>query len=244
MSSHDGILRGYRRRGACAWASGEPALHVLLIGAQRLRDRPRVLAGASYVLGWMIAGLRRDPRAEREVRDAVRRDTLGRIRTRARRESAAPGASGRVRRGRGSGFGRARDEGREVAGAHVLVALEPLPHPFDVRVRAIVESLVGAGCDVSVVCPTGHGHERRSERIGPVRVERFQAPPGGEGVLGYLREYVVSLWRLTRIARRIDRERPVDLVLVCNPPDLLAGLKYALRHRPRLLRLPGTVRTL
>jgi poly-beta-1,6-N-acetyl-D-glucosamine synthase len=86
MSSHDGILRGYRRRGACAWASGEPALHVMLIGVQRLRDRPRVLAGSSYVLGWMIAGLRREPRAEREVRDAVRRDTLSRIRIRARRE--------------------------------------------------------------------------------------------------------------------------------------------------------------
>ena len=86
MSSHDGILRGYRRRGACAWASGEPALHVLLIGVQRLGDRPRVLAGASYVLGWAIAGLRRDPRAEREVRDAVREETLSRIRTRARRE--------------------------------------------------------------------------------------------------------------------------------------------------------------
>lgn len=117
----------------------------------------------------------------------------------------------------------------------MLVALEPLPHPFDVRVRAIVEALVGAGYEVSVVCPTGHGHEDRSERIGPVRVERFRAPPGGEGVVGYLREYAVSLWCLARVARRIDQERPVDLVLVCNPPDLLAGIKFAMRHRPRLL---------
>jgi glycosyltransferase involved in cell wall biosynthesis len=137
--------------------------------------------------------------------------------------------------GGGTGLDRTRDEGRRADGAHVLVALEPLPHPFDVRVRAIVEALVDAGYDVSVVCPTGHGHEQRSERIGPVRVERFRAPPGGDGVLGYLREYVVSLWRLVRVARRIERERPIDLVIVCNPPDLLAGLKFGLRHRPRLL---------
>jgi poly-beta-1,6-N-acetyl-D-glucosamine synthase len=86
MSSRDGLLRGYRRRGACAWCSGEPFLHVLLMGVQLHSDRPRVLAGASYVIGWLDAARRRLPRAEPEVLEWMRRDNLGRIRKRARRE--------------------------------------------------------------------------------------------------------------------------------------------------------------
>lgn len=83
MGGHDGVLRGLRRRGTCAWAYGEHPLHVLAVGVQRLRDRPRFAGGASYVLGWALAGLRRMPRAEREVRSEVRRDGLRRLGRRA-----------------------------------------------------------------------------------------------------------------------------------------------------------------
>ena len=89
MGSYDGVLRGYRRRGVCAWCLGEPLLHVLLMGVQLFGDPPRGLTGASYVLGWLGAAIRREPRAEREVRDEVRRDTLLRIRRRARFHLAA-----------------------------------------------------------------------------------------------------------------------------------------------------------
>jgi glycosyltransferase involved in cell wall biosynthesis len=89
MSTHDGILRGYRRRGVCAWCAGEPFLHVVLVGVQRAGDRPRVLAGANYVIGWLGAAARREPRAEAEVLEEVRRETLGRIRRRARTELIA-----------------------------------------------------------------------------------------------------------------------------------------------------------
>jgi len=94
MSTHDGILRGYRRRGVCAWCTGEPFLHVVLVGAQRAGDRPKLLAGANYVLGWLGAAVRREPRAEREVLDEVRRETLFRIRRRARTELIALGRGG------------------------------------------------------------------------------------------------------------------------------------------------------
>jgi hypothetical protein len=88
MGSYDGVLRGYRRRGVVAWCMGEPFLHVLAMGAQRFRDPPLGLTGASYVVGWLGAALRRHPRAEREVLDEVRRDTLLRLRRRARLELA------------------------------------------------------------------------------------------------------------------------------------------------------------
>jgi glycosyltransferase involved in cell wall biosynthesis len=79
MGGHDGVLRGFRRWGTCAWVYGEHPLHVLAVGVQRLGDRPRVLGGASYVAGWALAALRRVPRAEPEVRREVRRDGLGRL---------------------------------------------------------------------------------------------------------------------------------------------------------------------
>jgi biofilm PGA synthesis N-glycosyltransferase PgaC len=86
MSSYDGILRGYRRRGECGWSQGEPFLHTLAMGLQRIGDRPRVLAGANYVVGWLLSALRRKPRAEPEVIAAVRSELHARLRSRARRE--------------------------------------------------------------------------------------------------------------------------------------------------------------
>jgi hypothetical protein len=83
MGSHDGRLRGYRRWGTCAWAYGEHPVHVVAVGLQRLGDEPRVLGGASYVLGYALAAARRFPRAEPEVRRVVRRDGLRRVLRRA-----------------------------------------------------------------------------------------------------------------------------------------------------------------
>jgi hypothetical protein len=79
MGAHDGLTRAFRRWGACAYGYGEHPLHVLLIALRRMRERPVVLGGASYLAGWALAGARRAPRAEPELRAYVRRDQLGRI---------------------------------------------------------------------------------------------------------------------------------------------------------------------
>jgi poly-beta-1,6-N-acetyl-D-glucosamine synthase len=76
---HDGLLRGFRRWGEGAWAMGEHPLHVVLHGCQRMSDRPPVIGGLNYMLGWASAGVRRLPRAEPEVRATVRRGQLDRI---------------------------------------------------------------------------------------------------------------------------------------------------------------------
>jgi glycosyltransferase involved in cell wall biosynthesis len=104
---------------------------------------------------------------------------------------------------------------------HALVLVEALPYPVDPRVRGQAAALRELGFDVTVACPTGLGHEQREITLGGVRVRRFPAPPPGRGVFGYLREYAVAFARLRAIARAVHRERPVDLVLVCTPPDLL-----------------------
>ena len=82
MGAHDGAVRGFRRWGACAYAYGEHPLHVLLVALRQARMPPVLLGGASYLGGWLLAGLRRAPRAEPELRAHVRDDQLRRIRRR------------------------------------------------------------------------------------------------------------------------------------------------------------------
>lgn len=82
VGSHDGVLRGWRRWGTCAWGYGEHPLHVLAVAAQRAGDHPPVLGSLSYVTGWTAAALRRAPRADPEVRAYVHRDQLRRLRRR------------------------------------------------------------------------------------------------------------------------------------------------------------------
>lgn len=114
---------------------------------------------------------------------------------------------------------------------HVLVLLEALPYPMDPRVRAQVAALRDAGFDVTVACPTGRWPDEHEPGGDGVRVRTFKAPRPGRGAAGYVLEYGVALARLARIVRAVRRERPVDLVLVCTPPDLLVALTRPLARR-------------
>jgi biofilm PGA synthesis N-glycosyltransferase PgaC len=82
MGTHDGLLRGWRRWGRCAWGFGEHPLHVAAIAVQRIGDRPAGLGSANYVAGWLAAAATRAPRAEPAVRAYVREDQLRRLRRR------------------------------------------------------------------------------------------------------------------------------------------------------------------
>ena len=113
---------------------------------------------------------------------------------------------------------------------HVLVALENNPYPLDRRVRQEAEALIAAGYRVTVCSPTGNDQPATDEHIGGVHVLRYPVPPGGRSILGYLREYVLSLARLSRLMWRAHRRDPVDIALVCSPPDLLMLPALALRR--------------
>lgn len=91
MGDYDGTLRGWRRMGMGAYALGQPPLYVALFSLARMAERPRVLGGLSFAIGWGLALLRRFPRAQSDVRAHVRREQHRRIlRRRVRLNRRAP----------------------------------------------------------------------------------------------------------------------------------------------------------
>jgi biofilm PGA synthesis N-glycosyltransferase PgaC len=79
MGSHDGVLRGYRRAGWAAYAYGADPVHLLASGVARMRDRPAVACGVAYLGGYAAAALRREARAEPQVRALIRREQRARL---------------------------------------------------------------------------------------------------------------------------------------------------------------------
>lgn len=86
MGGHGSILRSFRRWGVCSYGYGSHPLHVLLYSVRLATNRPPlVIGGLNYLAGWGMAYVRRAPRAEPELRAAVREEQLARIRVRIRR---------------------------------------------------------------------------------------------------------------------------------------------------------------
>jgi len=116
-----------------------------------------------------------------------------------------------------------------MAKRRILIIVENLPVPFDRRVWSEATTLVAAGYDVTVVCPTGKGHDAREETIDGVRILRHPLPVEANGALGYLREYGAALWHETRLALKVWREGGIDLIHACNPPDLIFVVAWIMR---------------
>ena len=87
--AYDGRLRAASRWGTCAWGYGAHPLWVLLGAVRRSSQRPYVLRGASYWIGWALAAARRSPRAEPELRAYTRREQLDTLWGRRRRVAPA-----------------------------------------------------------------------------------------------------------------------------------------------------------
>jgi len=122
----------------------------------------------------------------------------------------------------------------------VLIVVENLPVPLDRRVWLEATTLVDAGYDVSVICPTGRGWDAAYEELEGVHIYRYPAPPEAHaGLAAYAREWGGALWHMARLARRVRRERGFDVIQGCNPPDLLflvalpwrlRGVRYLFDH--------------
>lgn len=77
--SLDGMLRGYRRDGLGAWSYGASPVWIALGMLKRSSRQPVVLGGINYGFGWFAAGIRRLPRADRDVRKFARHEQRRRI---------------------------------------------------------------------------------------------------------------------------------------------------------------------
>jgi len=119
---------------------------------------------------------------------------------------------------------------------HVLIVVENLPVPFDRRVWSEATTLREAGYRVTVICPRREGLAAE-ETLSGVRVLRHPLTEARGGARGYLREYAEALFWETRLAARVWREDPFDVVHVCNPPDLLflVAAPYKLLHGVRVV---------
>jgi glycosyltransferase involved in cell wall biosynthesis len=103
----------------------------------------------------------------------------------------------------------------------VLMIVENLPVPFDIRVWAEASTLVRNGYEVSVICPKGPSATASFETIDGITVYRHWLPREGRGVLGYLAEYSVALFWEFVLSLKILRRHGFDVIHACNPPDLI-----------------------
>jgi glycosyltransferase involved in cell wall biosynthesis len=120
--------------------------------------------------------------------------------------------------------------GSRLPGPRILVLVENLSVPFDRRVWQECCTLSEAGYRVEVICPRGTTYDTEPfAEIQGVRIHRYPLTAATGGPAGYLREYSAALWHTMRIARRLSRNEPFDVVQACNPPDLLFLIPLALR---------------
>jgi glycosyltransferase involved in cell wall biosynthesis len=103
----------------------------------------------------------------------------------------------------------------------VLIIVENLPVPFDRRVWQEATTLAANGYTVSVICPTGKGHDERYERLEGIDIYRHPLPFEADGALGYLLEYGTALFWEFFLAFRVLRRGGFDAIHACNPPDLI-----------------------
>ena len=116
-----------------------------------------------------------------------------------------------------------------LAGRKVLIVVENLPLPFDRRVWHEARTLVAAGAVVSVICPTGKGHEARYELLEGVHIHRHPLPLEAEGALGFVLEYGAALLWESWLAWKILFTRGFDVIQGCNPPDLMFLVAWQFR---------------
>jgi glycosyltransferase involved in cell wall biosynthesis len=120
------------------------------------------------------------------------------------------------------------------AKTRLLIIVENLTVPFDRRVWMEATSLVEAGFQVSVICPTGGEHTRPYERLEGVSIYRYQSPSPTQSHLSYFWEFLYCWVMTAYLSVRVLRREGFDVIQACNPPDtffLLAWIYKLLGKR-------------
>ncbi len=104
-------------------------------------------------------------------------------------------------------------------GTRLLIIVENLTVPFDRRVWMEATSLVEAGFQVSVICPTGGEFTRAFERLEGVSIYRYRAASPTSSHLSYFWEFFYCWVMTAYLTFRVNRREGFDVIQACNPPD-------------------------
>lgn len=116
--------------------------------------------------------------------------------------------------------------------AKALILVENLSVPSDRRVWQECVALRDHGWDVEVICPCGEDRDCEPEVvIDDVRIHRYPLQTATGGPASFLREYGQALVRTLRLTLAVARRGRVDVVHLCNPPDMLFLVALVLRAR-------------
>jgi glycosyltransferase involved in cell wall biosynthesis len=107
------------------------------------------------------------------------------------------------------------------AEGRIVILVENESVPFDRRVWDECRALTEAGHRVAVVCPKGTDRDTEPYvELEGVRIHRFSLRFARSGP-GYAQEYGLGLWHSLRLLLGLRLREPVDVVHMCNPPDLM-----------------------
>jgi glycosyltransferase involved in cell wall biosynthesis len=123
----------------------------------------------------------------------------------------------------------------EVRRPHVAIVVENLPAYADTRLRKQLRDLLSHGYRVSVISQAGEENQPYREDPDLTLLE-YPPPVDPRGPIGHVREYLTSfLWAALLLAR-LRRRGPIDVLQVCQPPDIYFPLsKVARRLGARVL---------
>lgn len=113
----------------------------------------------------------------------------------------------------------------------ILIIVENLPVPRDIRVWNEARALRAAGYEVTVLCPRGRGFEGGYELLEGVHIYRHPMPGEGNSALGHLTEYGCALFWEFVYSLWIYLRRGFHVIQGCNPPDtvFLVALPFRIR---------------
>lgn len=89
---------------------------------------------------------------------------------------------------------------------------------MDRRVWQESLALTEAGYEVSVISPRPHEEPEYMEIQG-VHLYRYPMPPPTKSVFSFFYEFIYCWLQTWRLTRRVWRERGIDVIHTCNPPD-------------------------
>lgn len=111
---------------------------------------------------------------------------------------------------------------------HVLIIVENIPLCADHRVRKQVDTLLAAGYRVSVITRRDPGNAAYRRMPGLTVLEHPPPPEPGRAI-GYLREYGAAFIRAAALSAAVRLRDRVDVVQLCQPPDIYFPLAHVLR---------------